>query len=385
MSSPAVIIVGGGVIGASIAYHLASKGFRNIIVIDQAPKPGSGSTGKATGGFRAQFGSEINIKLSLLSRQKLLSFKDEFGVDPGFQQFGYLFLAQNENELNLLKQANNLQKSCGLNEAEIISIDEIKKLNPCINNNGIAGGAFCSTDGFIIPLKILEAYIAAAQRLEVKFEYGTELKGFKIENGKITTAITNKNSIDTEIVINAAGAWAGETARLAGIDIPVNPLKRQAAVIHEKNIFSDNLPMTVWIDTSFHFRMRDGNLIMLLPLEPENKELFNTEIENGWLEKIFTIAQERIPILHSCVIDKSDSIAGLYEMSPDEHVLLGLAPELKNFYLANGSSGHGVMHSPAIGQLMAELIAGEKPSVDIHPLRPSRFLENSPVESIKFF
>ncbi len=385
MNSPAVTIVGGGVIGASIAYHLASKGFRNIKVIDQAPKPGSGSTGKATGGFRAQFGSEVNIKLSLLSRQKLLSFKDEFEVDPHFQQTGYLFLAQNQNELNLLNQANVLQKSCGLNEAEIVSHYDIKKINPYIEHTGIIGGAFCKSDGFISPLKILEGYITAAERLGVKFEYETELKGFKIENGKIITAITNKNNIETEIVINAAGAWAGEIAKLAGANIPVKPLKRQAAVVKRKKLLPEDSPMTIWIDNSFHFRMRDRNMVMLLPLEPENKELFNTEIENGWLEKIFTIAQERIPILHSCVIDKSDSIAGLYEMSPDEHVLLGLAPELKNFYLANGSSGHGVMHSPAIGQLMAELIAGEKPSINIADLNPSRFIEGKPTKSIPFF
>jgi len=385
MNSADALIIGGGVIGASIAYHLALKGFKNVLVIDKGIYPGSGSTGKATGGFRAQFGSEINIKLSLLSWQKLLSFKDELGIDPRFYQLGYLFLAQNNDELGLLKEANALQQSCGLNEAELVSIDDIRKLNPYINYNEIIGGCFCSTDGFISPLKILEGYIKGAKKCGIIFQYGTETEGFVIRNNNIKSVNTTSGNIEANIIINAAGAWAGEIAKLAGVDIPVKPLKRQAAMIKEKNIFPDNLPMTIWIDNSFHFRMRDGNLIMLLPLEPENNEPFNTDVENRWLENVLNIAKERIPKLQNCSIDKENSLAGLYEMSPDEHILLGLAPRLENFYLAGGSSGHGVMHSPAIGQLMAELIAGEKPSIDISSLKPSRFNESKYIKSIPFF
>ena len=380
-----VLIIGGGVIGASIAYHLALERLTGITVIDKAPKAAAGSTGKATGGFRAQFGSEINIKLSLLAQQKLLSFKDELGVDPCFQQYGYLFLAQNENEMKLLEQANKLQKSCGLKEAEIVSPDYIMKLNPHIQHEGISGGAFCLSDGFISPLKILEGYTEGAERRGVNFKYGTELNGFTIENNCIKSARTASGNINIGIVINAAGAWAGEIAKLAGIDIPVKPLKRQAALVKEKNIFPDSLPMTIWIDNKFHFRIRNGNMVMLLPVQPEINEPFNIDVENSWLEKILNIAKQRIPALQNCSIDKENSIAGLYEISPDEHVLLGLAPGLENLYLANGSSGHGVMHSPALGQLISELITGKKPSVDVNTLNPSRFNEGKFIESIPFF
>lgn len=386
MKSADVLIAGGGVIGASIAYHLAVQGFKNILVMDKFPQPGSGSTGKATGGFRAQFGSEINIKLSLLSRSKLLSFKDELGVDPEFRQTGYMFLAQNENELTLLRNANSLQKSCGLTQAEIISIEDIKKINPYINNSGITGGAFCPTDGFISPLEILKGYTEGARRLGVTFAYGSEIKGFIVQGSNIESVITSSGKTDAKIIINAAGAWAGEIAKLAGADLPIKPLKRQVAAARGKDILPADLPMTVWTDNSFHFRMKDGKLILLLPSEPQNPDPFNTDVEDAWLDKVFSIAKERIPKINDTSIDKAGSWAGLYEMSPDEHVMLGLVPGLENFYLAGGSSGHGVMHSPAIGELLAGIISGEKDvAVDTSILSPDRFTENKPIKSIKFF
>jgi sarcosine oxidase, subunit beta len=384
MKTADAVIIGGGVIGASIAYHLALKGLKNILVVDSG-SPGSGSTGKATGGFRAQFGSEINIKLSLLSRNKLTSFKDETGIDPLFRQNGYLFLAQNEDEFSRLRRANKLQKSCGLDEAEIVSTEEIQKLNPHINLSEIIGGAFCGSDGFISPLEILNGYTNTAKKLGVKFLYDTGITKLVTESNRAVSAVTENETIDSEIFINAAGAWAEIIAKLAGVDIPVKPLKRQVCSILERNILPENLPMTVWIDNSFHFRIRDEQLILLRPAEPEITKDYNMEVENSWLKKTFTIGSERIPALKKCTIDKANSWAGLYEMSPDEHVLLGLASGMDNFYLANGSSGHGVMHSPAIGQLMSELIIDGKDSIDVSCLSPNRFNEGKPIHSIEFF
>jgi sarcosine oxidase, subunit beta len=384
MKTADAVIIGGGVIGASIAYHLALKGLKNIIVVDKG-SAGSGSTGKATGGFRAQFGSEINIKLSLLSREKLLTFKDETGIDPLFNRHGYLFLAQSQDELLRLKQANELQRSCGLDEAEIVSIEAIQKLNPRINLNGIIGGAFCGSDGFISPVEILKGYTKAAESLGVKFLYSTEITNITVKEGRAISVTTPAETIAADYFINAAGAWAGKVAELAGIDIPLKPLKRQVCRVTPKNILPDNLPMTVWVSESFHFRMRDGYLILLRPCEPENTEDFNMEVEESWLEKTFNIGLGRIPALKNCSVDKANSWAGLYEMSPDEHILLGSASGLNNFYLANGSSGHGVMHSPAIGQLMAELIMDKNTSIDITRLSPNRFNQGKPISSIEFF
>lgn len=384
MKSYDALIIGGGVIGASIAHHLAKKGLKKICVIDKG-SPASGSTGKATGGYRAQFGSEINIRLSLLSKNKLISFKDETGVDPGYKPYGYLFAAQNDEEFTKLKMANSLQQSFGVDDAKLITAEDIKTLNPYIAHTSIIGGTFCQSDGFITPLNILKGYTEAAKRLGVEFIYSSEVTSINVKDGSIASVNTLNESYSAGVVINAAGAWAGRIGQLAGTDIPVKPLKRQVCRLAEENTIPENTPMTIWADNSFHFRMRDNHLILLMPSEPENNENFNTQPENKWLESVFTIANERLPATKNCHIDYSASWAGLYEISPDEHILLGLAPGFSNFYLANGSSGHGVMHSPAIGQLLSELILNEPLSIDISSLSPNRFNEGKSIKSIEFF
>jgi len=383
-----ILIIGAGVIGASIAYHLALKGIKNIAVVEKGMHAGIGSTSKATGGFRAQFGSEINIKLSLLSRTKLLNFKEETGFDPCYLQHGYLFLARGEDEMNKLLAANRLQKINGLSEAGEVSVNEIKKLNPFINPAGIFGGTFSPTDGFISPVNILNGYTKQAMKLGVSFLYGNEITEFVLNgsNKKITGVKTNRDNFSTGSVVNAAGPWAGVVALMAGCNLPVKPLKRQVACIRGENLLPANLPMTIFTEDSFHFRMRESRLIILLPTENEITEPFDTTIEESWLKKVFKIANERIPEVKKSNIDKNNSWAGLYEMSPDEHILLGLAPGFGNFFLANGSSGHGVMHSPAAGQLLAEIITeGRASTIDTHSIRPSRFIDGEPVSSINFF
>lgn len=376
------VIIGGGVIGASIASHLAKKGFGKICVIDKG-SPGSGSTGKATGGYRAQFGSEINIKLSLLSKKELLSFQDETGIDPGYKPFGYLFLAQNDEELAKLKDANALQKKCGVDDAVLVTTEEIKSLNPYIEYSYITGGTFCQSDGFITPLNILQGYSESAKKHGAEFIYNRGVTSIEAKDGRITCVNSLNESYSAGVVINAAGAWAGLIGKMAGATIPVTPLKRQVCRILEQNTIPESTPMTIWVDNSFHFRMRDNHLILLMPCEPENND--DLSPEKNWLSKVFAAANERLPLTNNCHIDYSASCAGLYEISPDEHVLLGLAPGFHNFYLANGSSGHGVMHSPAIGQLLSEIITGEDAAIDVSCLSPNRFNKGKHIRSIEFF
>lgn len=376
------VIIGGGVIGASIASHLAKKGFGKICVIDKGT-PGSGSTGKATGGYRAQFGSEINIKLSLLSKKKLFSFQDETGIDPGYKPFGYLFLAQNEVELAKLKDANTMQKKCGVDDAVLVTSDEIKSLNPYIDYSNIIGGTFCQSDGFITPMNLLKGYNDSAKMIGAEFIYNSGVTSLEVKNGIISTVNTLNESYTAGIVINAAGAWAGIIGKMAGTGIPVTPLKRQVCRILEENTIPENTPMTIWVDNSFHLRMRDNHLILLMPSPPEDND--DLTPENSWLSKVFSTANERMPMTRNCHIDYSASWAGLYEITPDEHILLGLAPGFSNFYLACGSSGHGVMHSPAIGQLLSEMITGEAAAIDVSSLSPNRFNEGKPISSIEFF
>jgi sarcosine oxidase subunit beta len=373
---PSVVIVGAGVIGTSIAYHLAARGVRDVVVLDRGDEPGAGSTPLATGGFRAQFATAADIALSLLSREKLRRFEDEIGVDSGYRPYGYLFIARSEQALAQLRIANELQHACGLPEARVIDAEEVRRINSAVVDDAIVGGTFCPTDGFIRAMKILGGYFAAAKRLDVRFEFGVTVRGMRIEGDRIAALETSRGEIHADVFINAAGAWAGTL----GVDIPVAPLRRQVAATIETDVLSDTMPMTVWADDGFHFRVRDRRVLLLWPDSPPSS--FDATFDGtSWLPQVLDFTSARIPILRDVPIDPDACWAGLYEMSPDHHAILGRAPALTNLYLANGCSGHGVMHAPAIGQVLAELILDGRSSIDIHALRPSRFAEGEGIQA----
>jgi sarcosine oxidase, subunit beta len=381
MRTAEVVIVGGGVVGASVAYHLAARGVRDVLVLERGARPGEGSTGRATGGFRAQFGTEVNVRLSLLSREKLLRFKDETDVDPGFRQCGYLFIARKAEELDALVSAQDVQHECGLREARAVTAEEVARLSPALNTEGVAGGVYCPSDGFIRPLEIMRGYAEAAARLGAKFEYGVTLEGVRTSaGGRVGTLLTSAGELSAGILVNAAGAWASSVAREVGVEIPVTPLRRQVAITRPCNLLSEEMPMSIFVGDGFHLRVRDGRVLLLWPDEPRaGADPFDTSVDESWLETVVSKARARVPCLSAAEIDRVACWAGLYEMSPDRHALLGRAEGFENFYLANGSSGHGVMHAPALGQLLAEhILDGSAHTLDTRALRPSRFAEGEP-------
>jgi len=371
-----IVIVGGGVMGASAAYHLAARGRRDVLVLDRSSEPGAGSTGRASGGFRAQFSTPIQVRLSLLARKKLKSFRKDTGVDPGYQPAGYLWLAVNESEMAVLRAALAVQHAEGLKEAREVSVAEIAKLNPAVRLDGVVGGCFCPTDGFIVPMRLLEGYLAAAQHLGVRVEWGTEVTGFERGGSdKLSRVLTTRGTITAGAVVNAAGPWAGSIAQLAGTELPVVPLRRQVAATTPSDLFPADMPMTIFAGDGFHFRVRDRRLLLLYPTPGVTDRPFDARVDQKWVAQVATIARQRIPIFERAEIDRAACHAGLYEMSPDRHAILGAAPECANLYYINGSSGHGVMHSTALGQLLAELMVDGKTSIDTSALAPTRFAE----------
>ncbi|MFL6235387.1 MAG: NAD(P)/FAD-dependent oxidoreductase [Thermoanaerobaculia bacterium] len=382
---PEVAVVGAGVMGASVAWHLASRGCRDVVVLDRAPAAGAGSTGRATGGFRAQFATEVNIRLALLAREKLLRFREEIGADSGYRPYGYLFLAADEAQMAALRSIRPLQHRLGV-PVEEIGPEDVARLNPAVRADGIPGGSFCAIDGFIRPLDILNGYVEAARRLGVRFEFGVEVTGLSIAKrlpGRVMAVETTAGPVQARHVVNAAGAWAGRLGKIAGLEIPVTPLRRQVAPTMPTSVLPEDMPMTIFLEDGFHLRVRDGRVLLLWPQPPRpdiSADPFDDRFDEGWLPGLLERAHARVPCLRDVPVDRAACWAGLYEMSPDKHVLLGLAPGLENLWLINGSSGHGVMHSPALGQILSEMILdGGAKTVDVHALRPSRFTEGAAI------
>ena len=363
-----MLVVGGGVVGWSVAHHLAQQRAGRIVVVDR----GGGSTERATGGFRAQFATEMNVRLSLLSRQKLLAFREETGVDPGYRPAGYLFLAATETQRRQLAAALEVQRACGCGDAAPVEVEDIRRLAPCIRTDGVVGGTFSARDGFIRPMEIRRGYLEAALRGGVE-RLAAEVTGLS-QQGTALVVETSSGRHEAAAVVNAAGAWAGRIGAMAGVEVPVQPLRRQVAMTAPTDALPASTPMTIFAD-GFHFRVRDDHVLLLWPSEGA-ADPFDVSVEPEWTERVVAATRARVPPLAGVPI--ASSYAGLYEMSPDEHALLGPAPGLEQLFLVNGSSGHGVMHAPALGQLAAEMLCGRAPSIDVHALRPSRFAEGRP-------
>jgi len=370
------VVIGAGVIGASCAVHLARGGLR-VTLLDRAAAPAAGSTGRATGGFRAQYATAINIRLSLLARDRLRSFHADTGVDPDFRQVGYLWLASTAAELAELAIANQLQRREGLDDAVMVAPGDLSALNPYIDPAGLAGAAWCPSDGLMRPTEILRGYLETAARLGVDIRWNEPTVALPRGAGdRITAVVTPRASYPAGLVVNAAGAWAAPLARLAGVDLPVVPLRRQVAITEPTDVLPASFPMTIWVGDGFHLRVRDGRVLLLRPTPGDPLDPWNDQVDPAWLDDIAARAPRAVPALRGVALDRSRSWAGLYEMSPDHHAVLGWAPGCGNLLLVNGNSGHGVMHAPALGLLAAEIAShGAARSLDVHALRPSRFAE----------
>jgi sarcosine oxidase, subunit beta len=378
---PAIVIVGAGVIGASIAWHLVARGERDVLLVDRAAGPGGGSTGLATGGFRAQYATPINVRLSLLAREKLRRFGEDVGGDAGYVPAGYLWLASTRAELEGLREAQRLQHEEGLHEAVMVDLDDIRRLNPAVALDGLAGGAFCPTDGFVWPLGILEGYLAAAQRGGARVAWGTDVRGGERDgHGRLTALTTGSGRIEADVFVNAAGAWAAALAHMAGLALPVEPLRRQVASTVPTNVLPATMPMTIVVGDGFHLRVRDGRVLLLWPSPGALGDPFDATVDDDWVREVTRKAHAWVPSLCGVPVDRAACWAGLYEMSPDAHAMVGALPACPNLYFANGSSGHGVMHAPALGHLLAEIVLdGRATTLDVRPLRPARFEEGDPV------
>lgn len=370
-SSADVIIIGGGIIGASIAYYLAKNGISEVLLLERGMM-GEGATARCAGGIRTQFSTEINIGFSLLSLGVFERFKEEFGVDPEFHREGYLFLAGDERQWTTLTENARLIKRMGV-EVELLDRSEIGYRWPFLRVDDLIGGSYTGCDGYAGPHEVLQGFAKGARRLGAMLREGVEVKGIHVKKGRIRAVkIATGERVVTRVVINAAGPYASRVAAMAGLEVPVRPLRRQLFFTDVFEELPPMFPMVIDLEHGWYMRREGKGLLLAGPQDLETSFSGNVDFEG----QQWTAARSlhRVPILEHARI--SCGVAGLYDISPDHHAIIGQFPEIEGFFCANGFSGHGFQHSPAVGILISELIVGGRTkTIDIHPLRPQRFRE----------
>ncbi len=367
-SSADVVIVGGGVIGASIAYHLAAKGVRGVVVLER-DRLGAGSTGKNAGGIRLQFSSEINVRLSQRSLPRLEGFASEFGVDPSFKQVGYLILITAERDRAPFERSLALWRRLGVPASRLDGAGA-RSLFPEVRTDDVLFATFCPKDGYLDPASLLQGYVARARERGVTFREDAAVTGIDVRGGRVSAVRTAEEAISCATLVDAAGPWAAQVAAFAGIELPIAPLRRQIFVTEAIAAFEREFPLTVEFATSLYLHRESGGVLLGMA-DPNDRPGFDETVNWDFLPTLVEHALARLPLLERATI--KSGWAGLYEDTPDKHPILGTVDAVAGFVCAAGFSGHGIMHAPATGELIAELIVDGKTSLDISPLRLSRF------------
>src|SRR6202011_1570137 len=380
MHTADVVIIGGGIVGSSIAYHLTAAGCRNVLVIERESAQGKGSTGKSMGGVRSQFSTPVNIQMSLYSIPFYASFDERLGSPCDYRPQGYLFCATANQHMSYLRANYEKQVALGLKNVRLISGEEIREMFPQLRADDIIGGSFCSSDGFVDPYSAMVGFITWAVEHGATIWKNTTVTGIVRDEHGIAHVETSRGTVSTRKVVNCAGAWASGVAKLAGVDLPVEPLRRMLVPSEPFDEFPHTAPMIIDMSNGFHFRPESRGFLLAWN-DPEETPGFKTDFDAAFVEKILTRAADRVPCFSNLPVNPKRAWAGLYEMTPDHHPILGEAPGLAGFYLANGFSGHGVMHAPATGKIVSDLIlTGKCDLVDTSLLGLSRFAEGRMIE-----
>jgi len=339
-----IVVAGAGAIGASVAFHLASLGARDVVLADREGIA-AGATSKAMGGVRQQFSTAAEVRLA----QASIRFFEELGP-PLFEQVGYLFLATTEEGLVELEARRELQAELGV-PVERVTAADVEGLYA----GDVLGAVNCATDGIGDPPAVTRELVRRALKLGVEVREGTAAE-----------------DVDGDVLVIACGPWSAELAATRGVDLPVRPLCRQLLQTTALLELPESLPMILEAETGFHFRRR-GDCLVLAMVDPEPRWGFEERVDESLFEDRLARLHHRYPAAAEATIDRA--WAGLYDMTPDAHPILGEIAD--GVYAACGFSGHGFMQSPAVGRALAEEILGETPSLDLSPYRLSRLDEGA--------
>ena len=375
-----VVIVGGGCMGCSVAWHLAQRGITNVVLLEREPQLAAGSTGKNAGGVRHQFSHPANIELSKESIGMIARFEDVVGVPIDFHQDGYLFLLSKTANVETFKKNVALQQRHGI-DVRWVSNDEARALAPGLDLTGVKGATYCPQDGVADPNGVTMGFAKGAQAKGVEIVRDVELTGVRLGAHRIAEVRTSKGIIATPVLVNAAGPWAKSIGRMLGVDVPVEPERRHIFIASppgggswddERN--RGRVPrsklLVIDFESTFYFHREGGGLLFGMG-DPDEQPGFDITVRWDFLPKVIEVAMQRLPALADAAV--SHAWAGLYEMTPDHNAIIGPSPDVDGFYTIAGFSGHGFQHAPAAGRILADVIAGRDPKFDLSPFELDRF------------
>jgi sarcosine oxidase subunit beta len=370
-----VVVIGGGAMGTSIAFHLAEAGVPDVLLLEQAAL-GSGSTCRAAGGVRAQFSDPVNIALGLRGLAAFEAFGERPGQAIDLHQPGYLFLLSEPDSVADFERAVDLQNSLGV-ASRMLTPDEAVALSPIVSPDGLLAAAYHARDGYCSPESVVLGYAAGARRHGAQVRTGVRVTGIRTEGRAISGVLTDQGEVRTDTVICAAGAWSREVGAWAGVDLPVTPLRRQILITEPLPaglVPEGPLPMTIDAATTFYVHREGPGLLMGMSYRDEEPG-FRLDYSEDWLPDLTEAIGHRAPALLDVGI--AHRWVGLYEVTPDHNALVGESPDVGRFLYATGFSGHGFLQAPAIGEVIRDLYLGREPFVDVRPFDATRFAEGS--------
>jgi sarcosine oxidase, subunit beta len=373
--SASVVVIGGGVVGCSIAYHLARRGQRDVLVLER-DTVGSGTTSKAAGGIRAQFPTETEIRFSLEALRVFEGFRDEFGVEIGFTRIGYLFLVTSEEDLRGFHKRMELQKSLGVDVRQLTPA-EAQALVPALHVDDLIAAIWGPGDGLAGPAEVTNGFARRARALGARIAEGVDVTAIELDRGRVRGVRTTGGDVDAPVVVNAAGPFAARVGRLAGVDVPVYPRRRHIFFTDPFPRIPGPVPLTTDRASGFYFRKEMEQVLLSAGDVQDVGEDLSGSMDRAMVEEAVQKAVHRVPVLEHARI--AGGWAGLRPLTPDDHALIGWAPGVEGFFLAVGFGGHGFQHSPATGRYVAEWLLDGRPSLDLSLFDPGRFARGAAI------
>lgn len=364
-----VVVVGGGALGASVAFHLAEAGVDVLLL--EADELASGSSGKPVGGVRAQFSDPANVDLGRRSLDLYEDFANRPGADIGLQQPGYLFLLPGAADVALFEESVAMQNERGV-PSRMLGHDAVRRLNPYVDADRYAGAAYAARDGFAYPRAVVEGYAAGAERHGATVRTHVTVTDVETRHGRVVAAWTDRGRVRTDAVVLCAGAWTRDLATKVGIDLPVDPYRRQIGFTPPLDPAPRRVPFTIDYGTTFYFHNAEPGGLLLGIADPATPIAFERTYDTAWLPLLREAIGTCAPGLTDVPVARG--WAGLYEMTPDHNALIGEATGVPGRVLyAAGFSGHGFLQAPAVGETVRDLYTGRTPRIDVSGFSADRF------------